>query len=164
MLRVIIIIIIIIIIISTKFKRIETKYKGMDNRNVSRSTVHKVSWSVKNRTKGKTYRVYIKRQLLVGRRICGHLVNLFNNQDSILFFDFLDKYYAKDCIYHEITKGPHPHTGEMNVNRVVQGIEVVKNMLKLSFKNSRPTDISIIHSFILRTLLMLQLWLIVWKC
>ena len=120
----------------TKVKKTEPQHKVMDRAKINRSTVHKVSWSVKNRAKGKTYKEYIGRQLKIGRRICGHIVNLFNNQDLDLFFDFIDKYYAKDCLYHDMTKGPHPHTGEMNVDRKTQGVDVMKNMLKHSFKNN----------------------------
>lgn len=129
----------------TKQNKKSVSQISLDKKNVNRSTVHKVSWSVKNRTKGKTYKEYIGRQLKIGRRICGHIVNLFNNQDADLFEDFLDKYYAPNCIYREITKGPHPQTGEMDVDRTVEGLDVMKHMLKLSFKNI-PDAVTVVDS------------------
>ena len=109
------------------------------------ATITKVKWSVKNKVKGKTYQEYIKRQLKIARRICSHMVKLMNNQDIEIFCDFVDRYVVDDLIMHEVCKGTHPLTGEMNVNHIITGKDKLKAMATHAMKNI-PDSVSIVES------------------
>jgi len=121
---------------------------GIKNK-VSKSKASKSSgtgtWSVKNRMQGKTWGEYMKRQHKIARRLGNQLITVFNNQDLIATLDFIDTYYSEEIEYHEIVKGIHPLTGEVDSNTVVKGIDAIKGVTKLCMTIS-PDSLVIVDS------------------
>lgn len=83
---------------------------------------NKVVWSLKNSTKGKTYRGYIERQLRIARQLCKQVIKLFNHHEADAFCEFVTHNCTEDVVFREKVPGVHPITGVVESDVEVTGI------------------------------------------
>ena len=83
----------------------------------------KVVWSHKNNKRGKSYREYIERQILIARKFCKHFISVLNTHRLGNFSEFAAANFASNFMYREFTEGIHPFTGTKGVDRKIDGIQ-----------------------------------------
>lgn len=83
----------------------------------------KLVWSHKNKKRGKSYREYMERQILIARKICKYYISLINTHHVQNFSEFASVNFSPKFSYREYTEGVHPFTGTEGVDRKIEGVQ-----------------------------------------
>lgn len=105
----------------------------------------RVIWSVKNKTRGKTYEQYIAKQLKIARRIGSNLIKINNTNDVDQLNTFLDRYMSPDVVVKCTKSGYDPLEDETDTSKVLNGIKPFKTLSKAAFY-MMPDHLSIVES------------------